>query len=153
MLKEVVHIGLTVRNLEDSVRFYKGTLGLKETGRLHMEGKETDILFNIEGCRADICYLKGNEHIMCPPIELIDIVSDIEDKNHNFEVTMKDIRVSEICFKVDDIDEEYKRLKALGVEFLSEPQSFDFSEAGYGRSKAVYLRDNDGNVLELIEYL
>ena len=34
-----------------------------------------------------------------------------------------------------------------------EPQFFDFTSDGFGKSKAVYFKDNDGIILELMEYL
>ncbi len=37
------------------------------------------------------------------------------------------------------------------MEFLSDPQYFDLSSQGFGKSKAVYLKDPDGIVLELME--
>ncbi|WP_409240688.1 VOC family protein [Mergibacter septicus] len=51
------------------------------------------------------------------------------------------------------MDAEYQRLSQLGVEFLSEPQYFDFSHYGCGKCKAVYFKDPDGITLELIENL
>jgi len=44
----------------------------------------------------------------------------------------------------DNIDEDYKRLKAAGVEFLGEPQSIE--EWG---ARCVYFRDPEGNLLSL----
>ena len=59
--------------------------------------------------------------------------------------------ISELCFFVEDIDREYRRLKEMGVEFLSDPQTFDSTKYGFGKSRAVYLRDPDGIVLELLQ--
>jgi len=42
----------------------------------------------------------------------------------------------------DNVDEDYKRLKEAGVEFLGEPQSMD----DWG-SKCVYFRDPEGNLI------
>ena len=53
---------------------------------------------------------------------------------------------------MDNIDEEYKRLKELGVKFISEPQYFDLTAQGFGKSKAVYFYEPDNIILELIEY-
>ena len=51
------------------------------------------------------------------------------------------------CFRVENIDKVYRDLKAKGVEFLSEPQLFDFRKDGFSKSKAVYFRDPDGVIL------
>ena len=45
MLKEVLHIGVTVSNLDVSIEFYKNILGLSFQGEMLMEGEATDKLF------------------------------------------------------------------------------------------------------------
>jgi catechol 2,3-dioxygenase-like lactoylglutathione lyase family enzyme len=45
------------------------------------------------------------------------------------------------------LDEEYERLIGDGVEFLSEPKTMG------GHSKFVCMRDPDGTIIELIEFL
>lgn len=54
--------------------------------------------------------------------------------------------ISRICFEVTDIHVMYRRLSDEGVHFDSEPQS----QGDLGT--AVYARDPDGNVVELVEY-
>ena len=44
----------------------------------------------------------------------------------------------------DNVDEDYKRLKEAGVEFLGEPQTI----ADWGM-RCVYFRDPEGNLLSL----
>ena len=63
------------------------------------------------------------------------------------------LSISELCFDVEDIDTFVKRLRGEGVEFLSKPQYFDLTTQSLGCSKAVYLKDPDGNILEFIETL
>ena len=43
MIREVMHIGITVSNMEKSIHFYKDILGLTFKGEAMMEGKETDL--------------------------------------------------------------------------------------------------------------
>ena len=57
---------------------------------------------------------------------------------------VNDPRINHICFEVADLQKEYQRLKAAGISFHYPPQDF-------GGPKAVYGRDPDGNVFELIE--
>ncbi len=49
-----------------------------------------------------------------------------------------------LCIPCEDVDIEYERLKALGVEFMGEPMTI---ERWYLR--CVYLRDPEGNLIEL----
>ncbi len=147
MISSVIHIGITVADIERSIAFYRDILGFEYQSELVMEGKETDLLFNKKGCKARVAYLNP-QRFNGSQIELIQFIShDVEKQQTDLFRTS----VSEICFSTDDIEKEYKRLSNKGVEFLSEPQEFDFSDYGFGKSKAVYFRDLDGNILELIE--
>lgn len=148
MIKRIAHIGITITNLDRSIDFYENILGLKFQGEITMKGKEADFLFNKNNCEARIAYLNSTENSISPPVELIQFLNE-EAKIDKAELDKTSI--SEICFEVEDIDKTYKRLLNKGVQFLSEPQDFDFSKIGFGKSRAVYFRDPDGIILELIE--
>lgn len=148
MLNEVMHIGVTVSDMDKSIAFYRDVLGLNFEGEIRMEGKETDLLFGRKNCTARVAYLNGSDHVMAPPVELIQFVgSDTQRIPSDLFRTS----ISEICFKVDDIDTVYEHLVKCGVECLSEPQFFDFTASGFGKSKAIYFRDPDGVILELMQ--
>lgn len=49
-----------------------------------------------------------------------------------------------LCIPCEDVDIEYESLKAKGVEFMGEPVTI---EKWYMR--CVYLRDPEGNIIEL----
>ena len=150
MIHGIYHVGLTVSNLDRSVAFYRDVLGLEYQGEILMEGKETDALFCRENCTARVAYLNGSQAVDAPPIELIQFVgSEIVQAQPSLFTTS----ISEVCLQTDDIDSAYRHLIDHGVTCLSEPQSFDFSKQGFGKSKALYFLDPDGIVLELMQPL
>lgn len=150
MLQGIIHVGLTVTDLDRSVSFYRDVLGLEYLGEMEMDGPETEALFQKPGCRARVAYLNGSRALAAPPVELIQFVGQtVEQQTGDLFRTS----ISEICFAVEDIDRTYQRLLDRGVEFLSEPQTFDSTQYGFGKSRAVYLRDPDGIVLELLQSL
>lgn len=148
MLKEIVHVGLTVANIDISIDFYEKVLGLSFQGRIGMEGMETDLLFKKKNCKVQVAYLNGSDVVSSPSIELIQFTSEDCIKSSS---DLSKTSISEVCFRVDDIEKVYRDLSEKGVEFFSEPQFFDFSEQGFGKSKAVYFKDPDGIILELIQ--
>lgn len=150
MISNILHIGLTITNMEQSIKFYKDILGLKFIGEIFMESKETDILFARENCKAHISYLNGSDDIISPPIELIQFVNDDAEQDI---CSLHKTSISEVCFKVDNIDTMYRHLLDNNVKCLSSPQLFDFTKYGFGKSKALYFKDPDGIILELIEEL
>lgn len=148
MLHEVMHIGVTVSNMDRSIDFYQNTLGLTFKGELMMQGEETERLFQRSGCKVRVAYLNGNDDVMSPSIELLQFISDDAEL---FPSDLHHTSISEICFRVNDIEQVYQKLVEQGVECLSAPQAFDFSEAGFGKSKAIYFKDPDGIILELMQ--
>lgn len=150
MIKEIAHVGITVSDMKKSIEFYRDVLGLTYVGSITMEGAATDLLFNREHCVADVAYLNGSDQLLAPPIELIQFVSGNVSREPS---SLHKTSISEICFRVEDMDAVYQELKSKNVEFLSPPQFFDFSQQGFGKSKAVYLKDPDGIILEFMQYL
>ncbi|MCI5774239.1 MAG: VOC family protein [Erysipelotrichaceae bacterium] len=144
MIGQVVHIGLSVSDMEQSIAFYRDILGLKLVERMIMDGENTDLLFAKKNMRAELAYLNAGDD-KNPPIELICFMDDPVEKR---QANLHETSISEVCFYTDDIDKEYARLKSLGVEFISSPQTF---ELGHTKSKAVYFKDPDGIILELME--
>lgn len=149
MIKNIIHVGISVSDLEKAKDFYGNILGLKFVGQMIMKGEETDLLFNRKNTVAKVAYFNGSDNIYAPPIELIEF-------NHTISKAKADLfktSISEVCFSCDDIDKTYNDLKNKGVKFISEPQFFDSTEYGFSKSKAVYFYDMDENILELTEYI
>ena len=148
MLGKIYHVGLTVSDMNGSINFYKNVLGLKFIGELLMEGPETEALFKRANCRVRVAYLTSAETIETPPLELIEFL-DEQQIVHRSELHIPSI--SEVCFQVKDIEAFYQHLLVHHVECLSEPQEFDFTLYGFGKSKAFYFRDPNGIILEVME--
>lgn len=150
MVGRIYHVGLTVSDLDRSIAFYKAVLGLEFQGEIFMEGEETDKMFRKENCKARVAYLNGSKAVEAPPIELIQFIDEDVNKVKSDLFTTS---ISEVCFYTDDIDSVYKVLIENHVECLSEPQYFDFSSQGFGKSKAFYFKDPDGIILEMMQPL
>ena len=150
MVGRIYHVGLTVSDLDRSIAFYKDVLGLEFQGEIFMEGEETDKMFRKENCKARVAYLNGSKAVEAPPIELIQFIDEDVNKVKSDLFTTS---ISEVCFYTDDIYSVYKVLIENHVECLSEPQYFDFSSQGFGKSKAFYFKDPDGIILEMMQPL
>ena len=95
--KRIDHVGVMVRNLENSIKFYKDVVGLTLKGTLlHTNGI------------IRLAFLGFNESDETE-LELIQGYNDqlpVEGKVHHFAVT------------VDNIEEEFKRIQSLDVELV-----------------------------------
>lgn len=150
MVGRVYHVGLTVSDLDRSVIFYRDILGLEFQGEILMVGEETDKMFHKKNCKARVAYLNGSKNMEAPPVELIQFVENVVN---NVQSDLFTTSISELCFYTDDIDSVYKNLIENNIECLSEPQYFDFTAQGFGKSKAFYFKDPDGIILEMMQPL
>ena len=150
MVGRIYHVGLTVSDLDRSVIFYRDILGLEFQGEILMVGEETDKIFHKKNCKARVAYLNGSKNMEAPPVELIQFV---DDAVNNVQSDLFTTSISELCFYTDDIDLVYKNLIENNIECLSEPQYFDFTAQGFGKSKAFYFKDPDGIILEMMQPL
>lgn len=150
MIGRIYHVGLTVSDLDRSIAFYRDVLGLTYQGEMVMTGPATDALFQRKDCKVRVAYLNGSEHVEAPPVELIQFVGDAAEK---VAPGLFAPSISELCFYTDAIDAVYERLLSKGVECLSPPVAFDFTDQGFGKSKAFYFKDPDGIILEMMQPL
>ena len=148
MTGRIYHVGHTVSDLDRSVAFYRDILGLDYIGEILMEGEETDRLFGRKGTKARVVYLNGSEKADMPPVELIQFIgTDITLRKANLFTSS----ISELCFYTDNIEKLYEKLRQNNVPCISKPEKFDFTEKGFGKSKAFYCKDPDGIILEIMQ--
>ena len=143
MINGTHHISLSTADLDRFLAFYSGLLGLPLASKALVEpgmmpGFER--IVGAPGARVWVAQLNaGNIRI-----EIFCYENPVPGAA---QIKMPwDVGLRHIAFDVTDIDGEYERLKAAGVEFLSEPQSLD----GVGL-RSVYMRDPDGNIVEMQE--
>lgn len=151
MLSSIDHINIVVTDLERMVRFYTDLLGNRVTKRVTISGEWIDRVVGLTGAKGEVVYL---ELPSGPRIELIRYLSPAGSSPEGLDIS-NTFGIRHIAFKVEDIDAVYGKLKAAGVEFLSEVQIVPDSQVTYAggvRKRLVYFRDPEGNLLELCEY-
>jgi catechol 2,3-dioxygenase-like lactoylglutathione lyase family enzyme len=148
MLGAVAHIGITVRDMEGALRFYRDLLGLKVLGDVTIAGDEADTLTREQGVKLRVVYLRSEKDVKGPPLELLHFVAPAGDGKAPY-ARLTNPGITEVAFWVRDIEKTYTELRERGVKFLSPPQLFELE--GYGKAKAVYFHDPDGTTLELIQ--
>ena len=146
MFSRVHHTSFTVRNLEKSLEFYCGILGMELVAR---QGGAHGYLQAITGypdAHLDVALVRvpGDDHLL----ELIEYKSPkgtpIDAKNTCNPGS------AHLCFVVDDLPKRYEELKAKGVRFKSDgpvPITAGVNRGGY----AVYFLDPDDITLEMLQ--
>ena len=141
-IKTIKHVGVTVRNLEDSIKFYRDKLGFKLIAEpcVMNDDEEVAVAMGIPESKHRICMLEVAEgHFL----ELMEFGESV------VRPVSLNIRGSHhIAYLVDDIREWVDRLTEQGVTFHSEPV---LEQCETGDLLFVLLKDPDGTVIELIE--
>ncbi|KIL42246.1 glyoxalase [Gordoniibacillus kamchatkensis] len=127
MIHKLEHIGIMVKDMDRSVRFYTETLGLQLRGREKLG----------DGVELGFLAYPGTDNIV---LELIARWRDDLPAKGN---------VDHVAFTVTDIEAEVERLKGLGVEMIdSAPKELPIC----GGVKIAFFYGPDGERLELFQY-
>jgi catechol 2,3-dioxygenase-like lactoylglutathione lyase family enzyme len=137
-VQRIDHISFTVGDLDRSIAFYR-RFGLEPFKGYVSAGPEVDEGADTPNADMNIVWLRHpGERVM---LELIRYVHHPAQRAaHNSKVG-----AAHLCFAIDDVFGAYARLSADGIQFLSPPHEDEFGV------RWVYLRDPDGNAVELIQ--
>jgi catechol 2,3-dioxygenase-like lactoylglutathione lyase family enzyme len=147
VIRHIVHVNINVSDIERSVEFYR-LLGFE---LMHVLADEpTDDVrqlmhFGGRTTRGAVMSL-GDDPLTSTKVELLEPV----DPPAEPQGVLPENRVgfSRLALRTKDLIPFYEKLKAAGVEFLSEPIEIDV----VGAKRYVLFRDPDGTLLELIEF-
>jgi catechol 2,3-dioxygenase-like lactoylglutathione lyase family enzyme len=143
----VESIGMTVSDMDRAVEFYSA-LTFQEVSNIEVLGDEFEHLEGVFGARIRMVRMQlGNEYVdltqyLAPPGRPIPV-----DSRSN------DLWFQHIAIVVRDMDQAFKKLRALKVQFVSTgPQTLPPSIKAAAGIKAFYFRDPDGHNLEIIYF-
>jgi catechol 2,3-dioxygenase-like lactoylglutathione lyase family enzyme len=144
-MKGLHHVGITVKDLDASIRFYHDVLGLQFSNEPTpwFEGEELGAAVGVPGAalRQVSLLLEGTTLELLeykrPPSET---AAPLKSNNHG---------ASHVAFLVDDIVATKVDLEAKGIQFYGPVNVVD--EGVLAGWRWVYFEDPDGYPLELVE--
>ena len=121
---KILHTCLNVSDLDRSIEFYTQHLGLRFVSRREIKQNNAEIAFlkDEAGSAIELTHWRDKKNLT---------------EGDNFD---------HIAFGVDNVEATVKKLKDNGVPIAMEPFSLQGSS-----SKIAFIKDPDGNWLELIE--
>jgi catechol 2,3-dioxygenase-like lactoylglutathione lyase family enzyme len=143
---KVEAVGITVKEMDRSLKFYTGVLGFKKISDTEYKGENVEKLKGLFGLNTRVARLQLGEEF----IELTDYLttggrSIPEDAKSN------DLFFQHIAIVVSDMDKAYQQVRKYKVEYVSTaPQTLPKSIPAAEGIKAFYFHDPDNHNLELI---
>jgi len=142
MINGIHHISLSTTDLDRLLGFYRDLLGLsaRHVSVLEENNEPFETIVGMKNAKGRAASLRaGNVQI-----EFFQYTNPVPRDISRAPAC--DAGIRHICFDVTDIHGECERLKAAGIEFVSEPQHLP--KAG---ATSVYGYDPDGNIFEFQE--
>jgi catechol 2,3-dioxygenase-like lactoylglutathione lyase family enzyme len=144
-MKALHHVGITVNDLDASIRFYHDVLGLQFSNEPSpwFDGAELGPAVGVPGAALrQVSLLVGET-----TLELLEYKSPPSETTSPLKSNSRG--ASHVAFLVDDIETEKAALEAKGIEFFSPVNVVD--EGVLAGWRWVYFNDPDGYPLELVE--
>jgi catechol 2,3-dioxygenase-like lactoylglutathione lyase family enzyme len=139
------HIGITVTNMEKSLKLYRDYFGFEVVWDELERGEFIDNLSAEKDVRVRTVKMKDESGGM---IELLYYYSHSENNAENLTNKIMKIGCSHFALTVDDLDKVYGELKDMGLKFNCKPKI-----SPDGNAKVCFCRDSDGTLIELVEEL
>ena len=140
MIVGIHHIAIGVSDIDRALAFYGEVLGFEVLSRSEWDGdnEAADRVIGLGRTSAKAAMLRaGNAYV-----ELWQYAQPEPADREPLRAC--DHGYPHFALQVRDIDAEYRRLVAAGMEFVGEPEDF-------GHSSAIYGRDPFGNLIEIYE--
>lgn len=131
------HVGVTVRDLDGAVAFYRDELGLDPVTRFRVEGEAFETAVGVDGATGRFAHLDAGG----VRVELVEYDPEGPDATGG---AINRPGATHVGFAVDDVDDIYEGLSD-GVETVSPPRT---TATG---TRILFLRDPEGNLLELLD--
>lgn len=143
MVIEVRHIGIVVKNIKNSLKFYQDMLELEIQRTMDESGDYIDNMLSLNNVKVKTVKL-------CAPSgpTLVELLEFSNPEGNSLPRNVHDLGASHIAFTVSNIDEIYKKLTESGVKFNAPPQ---LSPDGY--AKVTFCLDPDNTPVELVQVL
>jgi catechol 2,3-dioxygenase-like lactoylglutathione lyase family enzyme len=140
----IVHVGVTVSDLERSVHFYTEGLGLEVVVR-QTSAAEYLSLVGYPGLEIATAFVAAPGNGVRIELQEYHRVGDHGAR----EPGTAPVGSSHICLRVDDVAAALQRAEAAGGRRVTDPVGIDSGINDGGA--AVYLRDPDGYTIELFQ--
>lgn len=144
-LSEVVHVGITVSDMERSLVFYRDLLD----GEVVVDTRVAS------GGLAKVVAVPGAVlHMVMIQLKnvVIELIQYDQSPGKPNAISNNDVGAMHVAFLVDDIQAAYESMSSAGVKFNAPPYTFTASDSEMIAGVTIaYFRDPDGVQLEMVQ--
>ena len=136
------HIGITVKDMNKSLSFYRDTLGFTVAREMDESGPFIDSLSGLKDVKVKTVKLNAPS----PEGGMIELLCY---QSHNSDVSFENITtcgISHFALTVNNIESLYNKLRKLKIVFNCEPKLSDD-----GGAIVTFCRDPENNLIELVQ--
>lgn len=147
-VKSIGSIGVTVKDMNTSVKFYSVVLGFKKISDEEFTGDDYESLEDVFGLHIRVVKMQlGDEQI-----ELTDYLTS-GGRSIPEDMQSNDLYFQHIAIVVSNMDKAYEHLRKYMVMHVSnEPQTIPASNVAAAGIRAFYFHDPDMHNLELVYF-
>jgi methylmalonyl-CoA epimerase len=129
MIKQISHLGMAVKDLEEAREFYRSVFGLESSEPIIAgDGTIRVSMVRVGYTLIELLQPVGSEGVMA---------KFLEKRGEGFH---------HICYEVDDMNAEISSIKAAGLEVLGDPKP-----GAEGMSVFLHPKGTHGVLVELVE--
>ena len=148
VVEAVAAVGMTVADMERSVRFYSGVLSFEKVSDVEVTGSTYEQLQGVFGLRMRVVRMRLGE-------ESIELTEYLVPRGRPVPVDSRshDRWFQHIALIVSDMDRAYQWLRQHKIEHASAgPQRLPDWNPNAGGIRAFYFKDPDGHPLEILQF-
>lgn len=139
------HVGLTVGDLDRSIRFYCTVLKCAVRERAVIKGAEVETLTGVPGAvihTADLALPRGG---------MLELLQYLGPDRTVLAQRRFDAGHSHVAFTVDDVDAARLRALSAGAVNCSLPVTLDEPGSSWDQVRVCYALDPDGRTIEFVQ--
>jgi catechol 2,3-dioxygenase-like lactoylglutathione lyase family enzyme len=136
------HVGITVRDLEESLQWYERVFDVQREFIAHGSGPALSRAIGVPDARLSFAFLRFGSCV----VELLCYDNERQD---TFDRSNADVGSAHVCIDVPDLQKAYEDLRSKGVEFFAPPLPID--DGPLKGCSFTYFTDPNGVTLELFQ--
>jgi catechol 2,3-dioxygenase-like lactoylglutathione lyase family enzyme len=139
-IRNTFHISITVRDMDESLAFYRDILGMKVVKDGILAGERMDEALSLKDVRARMVWLEAGEG---PCVELLHFMHPAGRRLGRNE---NDTGIGHVCFEVEDLKDAYEYIRSKGVRVAFFPETPTVGGILDGYYSFHMLDPNDVNI-------